>query len=74
MSGGGQLDSLTIEIGLEERYQRQGHTVAYKTMHRDGSILRCVDCGLEVELSVNDLGGWWTSNRDLDQPCGGTSK
>ena len=65
------LDSLTIEIGLENRYQRQGHTIAYKTMHRDGSILRCTVCDRSVELRVNDLGGWWTSNRDLDKECEG---
>ncbi len=64
------LDSLTIEIGLENRYQRQGHTIAYTSMHRDGSVLRCTVCGKSVELRVNDLGGWWTSNRDLDKECG----
>ena len=63
------LDSLTLDITFEKRYELKGHTIAYKSMHRDGSILRCTECGRSVELRVNDLGGWWTSNRDLDKEC-----
>ncbi len=65
------LDSLTIEMALENRFQRQGHTIAYTSMHGEGSILCCTVCDNRVELVVDD-GGWWTSNRDLDKECGGS--
>jgi len=65
------LDALTIEAGLQERFELQGHTITYGAMSRNGSTLVCVDCRVEVELCVNDLGGWWTSSRDLDKPCRG---
>ena len=63
------LDSLTLDITFEKRYELKGHQIVYQSMHRDGSVLRCTVCGRSVELRVNDLGGWWTSNRDLDKEC-----
>jgi len=70
MTGGGQLDALTIEEGLQERWETYGHNIAYLTMHySDGSTLVCTRCHIQVQVHVNDLGGWWTSGRDLDKEC-----
>ena len=66
----GQLDSLTIEEHLEDRWEAFGHNITYLTMHyRDGSTLICGRCRVEVQVHVNDLGGWWLSSRDLDKEC-----
>lgn len=67
----GQLDSLTIEIGLEERWEALGHTIAYHTMLPNNSTLHCTNCHIQVTVHVNSLGGWWLSNYDLDKECTG---
>jgi hypothetical protein len=65
------LDATTIEEGLQERWETFGHTIAYLNMHyRDGSTLVCSRCRVEVQVHVNDLGGWWLSNHQLDKECG----
>lgn len=63
------LDSLTIEIGFEERWEKRGHTIAYSTMLPNDSTLQCVDCKRRVTVHVNSLGGWWLSSGDLDKEC-----
>ncbi len=68
------LDALTIEAGLQERWEQHGHNVTYKYWSVDGSILMCGDCRLEVELHVNDLGGWWIDKQHLDRPCVGETR
>ena len=65
------LDATTIEEGLQERWERYGHNIAYLTMLTNDSALWCVDCHLQVQVHVNDLGGWWLSNHDLDKECTG---
>ena len=66
------LDATTIEVGLQERWETFGHTITYLTMrYRDGSTLVCSRCRIEVQVHVNELGGWWLSNHQLDKPCAG---
>lgn len=66
------LDATTIEEGLQERWERHGHDIGYRYMHScDGSTLMCSQCRVEVQVHVNDLGGWWLSNHDLDKECTG---
>jgi len=69
LSGGGTLDALTIEEGLQERWETFGHNITYSDWSVDGSTLVCTRCHIQVQVHVNDLGGWWTSGRDLDKEC-----
>ena len=64
------LDATTIEEGLQERWETFSHDVTYLNMrYRDGSTLICSRCHLQVQVHVNDLGGWWLSNHQLDRLC-----
>ncbi len=65
------LDALTIEEGLQERWERHGHNIAYYAIAADDSTLYCTKCQVKVQVHVNSLGGWWTSSRDLDKECQG---
>jgi len=65
----GQLDALTIEEGLQERYEQQRHNIVYVTVFDTGSVLGCTRCGWMVQVTVNELGGWRLTNNILDTLC-----
>ncbi len=66
------LDALTIEEGLQERWEQHGHNISYLILRtHDGSTLHCTRCGKMVQVHVNDLGGWWIDKQHLDRPCVG---
>ncbi len=70
MSGGRALSILDIETGLEERYELKGHCIHYAVIpNRSSPGLGCCKCQIGTKVSVNEHGGWKTSNDDLDKEC-----
>lgn len=64
------LNLTTIETALEERWEFKGHDIHYIAAGRNWSRLGCATCNKSVTVTVNHLGGWILSGRDLDKECG----
>ena len=65
------LNLTDIETALEERWELKGHDIHYIATGGDWSRLGCSTCHRSVKVTVNRLGGWMLSSRDLDKECTG---
>ena len=65
----GQLSITDIEVGLEKRWETQGHNVVYVVPVASGGVLGCTRCHKRATLLFPTHGGWTLTNNDMDEPC-----